>query len=117
MVAVLFVAVVVTSRVISQVAAGQLVVEIVPFSVEVAVKAICMCPDPSVVAVVGVDTMVVVVRVVVDLVVASFGYETRTVGEGVVGTVVVFAAWVAAAVLVVSVYIRRYLQKVYLLPF
>ena len=117
MVAVLFVAVVVTSRVISQVAAGQLVVEIVPFSVEVAVKANGMCPDPSVVAVVEVDTMVVVVRVVVDLVVASFGYETRTVGEGVVGTVVVFAAWVAAAVLVVSVYIRRYLQKVYLLPF
>ena len=36
----LFVAVVVTSRVISQVAAGQLDVEIVPFSVEVAVQTI-----------------------------------------------------------------------------
>ena len=117
MVVALFVAVVVTPRVISQVAAGQLVVEIVPFLVEVAVKAIGMCPDPSVLAVVVVDTMVVVVRVMMDLNVASFGYETRTVGEGVVGTVVVFAAWIAAAVLVALVYIRRYLQKVYLLPF
>ena len=110
----LFVAVVVTSRVISQVAAGQLDVEIVPFSVEVAVQTIGMCPDPFFVAVVEVDTMVVVVRVVMDLVVASFGYETRTVGEGGVGTVVVFAALVADAVCVVSVYIRHCLQKVYL---
>ena len=53
--------------------------------------------------------MVVVVRAVVDLVVARFGFETSTVGEGVVGSVVVFAAWV-----VVSDYIRSCLQKNYL---
>ena len=41
-VVVLFVAVVMPSGVISPVAAGQLVVEIVPFTVEVAVRAIGM---------------------------------------------------------------------------